>query len=190
MSSLINSKIVGEICSMDLMERFFFIMLVSVSIYIGVDNLTKVTLLTVKTTEAIGNVRKDITKLEEKIAATSINIVQLKKEISAITVLSDESKKDFVALNLAERIELSNNKIETINSLIENSPEKALSLTLIKSEMTNIETKNDIRIESLKAELDSAKTYNLAFVGVIFAFVVYIAGLHWSARKDKLSNIA
>ncbi|HCL3482116.1 hypothetical protein [Pseudomonas aeruginosa] len=173
---------------MDLMERLFFIMLVSVAIYLGIDNLTKITILTVNTSEAMGQVRRDIAKLEEKTAQTAASVIQLQKEISAITSLSDSSRKELVALGFAEKIELSNNKIETIKKLIENSPEKALSLTLIESKIKNIETKYDVRIESLKAELDSSRTYNLAFLGFIFAFIVYIAGIHWNAKKEKRST--
>ena len=158
-------------------------MLVCVSLYVGVQNMVNVTKLHAKAAQAFEEVRSDVSTAQAALSESHIQIDQLKKEMYVLTELPEKARKDLASYRLAEQISRSDSEIDGIKALIEQTPEKALSLTLLRSDMKKNNAELEGRISSIDAQLQSARTYNIAFIAIIFTFVIYVIGFHWSQKR-------
>jgi hypothetical protein len=80
------------------------------------------------------------------------------------------------------------NKIETLNNIIVENPEKSLSIPLINKDIENIKKDNDLRIELIKDKVETVIDLNKWILGLIFSLLITIVLSNLSKNKSKNNN--
>lgn len=106
---------------------------------------------------------------------SSIGKMDLDKRINEILDSKENSVK-FIDTNLNsnKRIVELEKKIEILNKIILDDPEKSLTIPLLRKDIDSQKINNDIKIETLKGEIETVIDLNKWVLGLIFSLLVTI----------------
>ncbi|MCB2426676.1 hypothetical protein [Methylophaga pinxianii] len=173
---------------MDVMERLFFIALVALSLYMGGTNMVKETVFEIESTAAINELKIELTKKDEEINKLNIELGKINDQFSLITNLSDEAREMLAASKLAENIAKNQSLVNELTAIIKETPEEAITLSLMKGKFERDQIELNGKLEAVKARLEEVKSNNSVLIGFIAAFFIYIIGFHFNHRA-KSKNV-
>lgn len=86
-----------------------------------------------------------------------------------------------------ERIKVLESKIQTLNKIIIDNPEKSLTIPLLNKDIENIKKENDLQIELIKDKVETVVDLNKWILGLIFSLLITIVVSNLSKNKSKNS---
>jgi hypothetical protein len=104
---------------------------------------------------------------------SSIGKMDLDKRINEILESKENSIK-FIDSNSNKRIVELEKKIEILNKIILDDPEKSLTIPLLRKDIDSQKINNDIKIETLKEKIETVIDLNKWVLGLIFSLLVTI----------------
>jgi len=84
-----------------------------------------------------------------------------------------------------ERLIALENKIETLNNIIIENPEKSLTIPFMRKDIQNIKKDNDLEIEHIKEKVDTVIDLNKWILGLIFSLLITIVISNLSKVKSN-----
>ena len=84
-----------------------------------------------------------------------------------------------------ERIQELEKKIQTLNEIIIENPEKSLTIPLLNKDIENIKKENDLQIELIKDKVETVVDLNKWILGLIFSLLITIVISNLSKNKSK-----
>lgn len=79
-------------------------------------------------------------------------------------------------------------KIQTLNDIIIENPEKSLTIPLLNKDIENIKNENDLQIELIKDKVETVVDLNKWILGLIFSLLITIVLSNLSKNKSKNNN--
>ena len=76
-------------------------------------------------------------------------------------------------------------KIETLNNIIIENPEKSLTIPLLNKDIENIKKENELQIELIKDKVETVVDLNKWILGLIFSLLITIVISNLSKNKSK-----
>jgi len=130
-------------------------------------------------TSDIGNnlTQNQILDLNKQILDLKIELKKSEKNAKNTEVIkqsSDESVKS------SKEFLLLKNEVENLNNLILDSPEKAISVPLLKIEIENQKEQNEKDLKSIKEDISRVYDMNKWIIGLVFTMLVSIIVLNIS----------
>jgi flagellar basal body-associated protein FliL len=121
---------------------------------------------------------------QEKIQKENIELTKKVTDLQNRLVVVDTSIT--IQRPNEERIIELEKKIETLNNIIIENPEKSLTIPLMKKDIENIRKGNDLQIELIKDKVETVIDLNKWILGLIFSLLITIVISNLS--KSKLKN--
>ncbi|MEO0037112.1 MAG: hypothetical protein RIQ59_323 [Bacteroidota bacterium] len=87
-----------------------------------------------------------------------------------------------------ERIKVLESKIQTLNKIIIDNPEKSLTIPLLNKDIENIKKENDLQIELIKDKVETVVDLNKWILGLIFSLLITIVISNLAKNKSKNST--
>ena len=119
----------------------------------------------------------------EKIQKENIELTNRIKELQNRLRIADTSIT--VQTPNEERIIALENKIETLNNIIIENPEKSLTIPLMNKDIENIRKDNDLQIELIKDKVETVIDLNKWILGLIFSLLITIVISNLPKGKTK-----
>jgi hypothetical protein len=104
---------------------------------------------------------------------TPMKLIDLNKTINEVLDRKENAIK-LVDTNSNKRISELEKKIEVLNKIILNDPEKSLTIPLLRRDIDNQKLNNDIKIDALKEKIETVIDLNKWVLGLIFSLLVTI----------------
>lgn len=117
-----------------------------------------------------------IQELENQIIKLKSELIVSKNAIDSLKI----SKLDGVTSNLNSEVETLKRQISTLNKVILDNPEKAISVPLLKVEIQNQKDQNEKEINSIKDDIARVYDINKWIIGLVFTMLVSIIILNIS----------
>jgi ribosomal protein L29 len=117
-----------------------------------------------------------IQELENQIIKLKSELIVSKNAIDSLKI----SKLDGVTSNLNSEVETLQRQISTLNKVILDNPEKAISVPLLKIEIQNQKDQNEKEINSIKDDIARVYDINKWIIGLVFTMLVSIIILNIS----------
>ena len=116
----------------------------------------------------------------------------LKKSLQALKIKLEKNNtlKD-TGITKSSRIEILEQKIENLNKIILEDPEKSLTIPLLNKEIENQKSNTEIKIEFLKDKVETVIELNKWILGLIFSLLVTIIianVFNFNFKKDIINT--
>ena len=96
------------------------------------------------------------------------------------------SPSDTITSESQKRIEVLEKKIENLNAIILENPEKSLTIPLLKKDIENIKSDNSVKIELVRDKVETVVDLNKWILGLIFSLLITLVLTNLSkSKKDK-----
>lgn len=123
---------------------------------------------------------------KEKIQKENIELTNRIKELQKRLRVADTSIT--IQTPNEERIITLEKKIETLNNIIIENPEKSLTIPLMNKDIENIRKDNDLQIELIKEKVETVIDLNKWILGLIFSLLITIVISNLSKGKSKINE--
>ena len=124
--------------------------------------------------------KKEIISMENKKLKNQIIQLQNKlNTVDTVRVFKTPSEEHIIELE---------KKIDVLNNIILDNPEKSLTIPLMRKDIDNIQKGNDLQIELIKDKVDTVIDLNKWILGLIFSLLVTIVLSNLSKVKSKNNN--
>jgi translation initiation factor 6 (eIF-6) len=121
----------------------------------------------------------------QKLVVENKNI-QLQKRINE---LENRLRKKDTTISISspneERIQELEKKIQTLNNIIIENPEKSLTIPLLNKDIQSIKRENDLQIELIKDKVETVVDLNKWILGLIFSLLITIVISNLAKNKPK-----
>lgn len=120
---------------------------------------------------------------QEKIRQENIELTKKISDLQNKLIIADTSTA--VQKPNEKRIIELEKKIETLNNIIIENPEKSLTIPLMKKDIENIKKSNDLQIELIKDKVETVIDLNKWILGLVFSLLITIVISNLSKSKSN-----